>query len=964
MDKFIIGIKEHQYFGYIPVPLIVNDCTDEYCKIKRIVVFQDVIDDPDSYSSIQKEILSIIDNISDEKIYLYFNNNKKLSVTKFIASLEKEYIEKVIRPYIEKHIAHLFKILKNNDIEIYYKPYRYEYIYHSDKITLSDKPANAVFNFEYDEEGIKYYLTVNYDGRDIKIYHKKPIILLVKPALIELEHILMYIPDIDANKLRPFYDKEFVRVPKEMTIKYMDNFVKKIIRDYEVVAKGFEIINASTNKQAELWIENDWFGEYAFIPKFNYNGRRFKPSDQMINFVEFDKEKMIFTKFHRDLRWELKHLNSLIKLGLLQKNDDIYKIPCSSKDKAIQHQTAINWLNKHFGDIEQQDWRIVQNFSKKQYFVKDVKLDFKIEKKIDWFDIKAKVIIGEFEIPFYKFKNHILEGNKEYELPNGEIFIIPSPWFKKYKPLLKYAKKGKDQHLSLKKTHYRLLEETGHTDYVDYDTDKLHDFFNNPFGNDYKVPQLLKTNLRNYQKIGYSWLNTLRENQLGGILADDMGLGKTVQILASILKMLEDKKQILPKGKYDEANEHLYNLVIVPRSLLHNWVNEIKKNTPSIRVLLYAGNDREQLRPYVDKVDIIVASYGIVRNDIDFFKEIDFSYIVLDESQYIKNPNSKTYQAIKQIKGKYKVSLTGTPIENSLRDLWAQLNFLNPGLLGSFAFYRKNFINPIEKNNDQEAKDELKKLINPFVLRRSKTDVLEDLPDLEESIVICEMADNQKLLYEEEKSKVRNKILEIYGKGKLKQSSIYVLQALTKLRQIANHPAMAGFEEEESGKFDEIINRLEILQERGHKVLIFSSFVSHLEIFEKYFSKKKWKYEKIIGKTTKRQEAIENFQKTEDINFFLISIKAGGVGINLTAADYVFILDPWWNPAVEQQAIARAHRIGQENKVFVYKFITFDTVEEKILKLQDQKKEIFKNFIDSNNYFKYFPEQTIIQLFE
>jgi len=963
VEKFIIGIREHTSFGYLPTPLIVDNCTQEYCRIKRIVVYQDILDEPEIYTPIQKEILSIIDNYSDEKIYSYFNSNKKISITQFLSELTEETIQKHIRPFIEKHIKHLFDVLKNTDIEMYYKPYRYEYIYFSDRITLSKTKAQAIFHFDYNEEGIKYYLAVSYKGREIKIYQKKPIILLTNPALIELEHKLMYIEDIDANKLKPFYSHQFVSVPKTLAKKYFKNFVQKVIRDFNVVANGFEIINANSNKKAEIYIEKDWIGEYDFIPKFNYNGKLFKPSDNLENFVVFDEQKILFTKYSRDYMWELNLLNKLFNSGLLQKNDDVYKVAYNGKDKEEQQKLTINWLNGNFEKLKQSGFEIIQNFTQKQYFIKKFELEFKLENKIDWFDITAIVRIGEFEIPFYKFKNNILEHNNEYELPNGEIFIIPETWFSKYKNILKFSKHGKNKQLVLNKVYFFALDSIENIQYEKYNVETLNDFFRKDYKNEPAIPDSLKTNLRNYQKTGYAWLNALRQNRFGGILADDMGLGKTVQILTSILKLLQDSKQIVAKNNYDKNKEHIKNLIIVPRSLLHNWIREINKNTPLVRTLLYAGNDRFEVKSQIDKVDIVISSYGIVRNDIDFFKNIEFTYLVLDESQYIKNPVSKTYQAIKLLKAKYKVSLTGTPIENSLKDLWTQLNFVNNGILGSYSFFKKYFVNPIEKQDDEEAKEELKQIIGPFILRRTKSEVIKDLPDIDENIILCEMTDEQKILYEQEKAKIRNKVIEIYHTGKLKQSSIYVLQALTKLRQIANHPRIIGTDIE-SGKFDEVLNRLQTLREQNHKVLIFSSFVSYLELFEKYFKKKKCPYEIITGKTNNRQKAIHNFQNNEAINFFLISIKAGGVGINLTAADYVFILDPWWNPAIEQQAIARAHRIGQTKHVFAYKFITYETIEEKILKLQQKKLKLSNEFIDSYNYFNYFSEEAIVGLFD
>jgi len=963
VKKFIIGIREHPIFGYTAVPLIVGNCNDEYCKIIRSVVFQDVIDTPKEYTELQKEIVSIIDNYSDDKIYAYYNRaKKKRSITDFLASLDKDTINKMIRPFIEKHIFHLFKVLENTDIEIFYKPHRYEYIYFTDKITISPVPAKAIFNFERTGEGIKYHLSISFKGRDIPIYQKKPIILLNNPGLIELEHILMYLEDINANKLLPFYSNEFVNVRKEMELTYFKNFILKTVRDYDVKAKGFEILNLNPKKKAQLWIENDWLGEYAIIPKFDYNGKVFKSGDELNNFVDFNEEDFSITKFSRDKEWEQKHIDFLLKTNLIQKDKNIFKADYSGKDKNKQHDFSINWLNQNHKIIQDFGFEIVQRFSSKKYYVKEISLEFEVENKIDWFDINAIVKIGDFEIPFYKFRNNILDNKPEYELPNGEIVIIPETWFKKYKNVLKFAKKSKNNHFQLSKLHYFALQDTQDDKLEIIDTGELNKFFANPNKNSIKIPYNLETKLRDYQQIGYSWLNHLKKNNFGGCLADDMGLGKTIQILSAILKSLEEAGQISKSGKYIKNKNHLLNLVIVPRSLLHNWLNEVKKNTPSIRAIIYAGNDREKIKKTFNEHDLIITSYGIARNDLDFFTKFIFNYIVLDESQYIKNPNSKTYQAIKQLNAQNKVVLTGTPIENSLKDLWTQMNFVNDGIFGTFSFFRKNYIAPIEKNQNDDVKNELKRLIAPFIIRRTKEEVIKDLPDIEEQNIVCEMTEEQQAFYDEEKSKIRNKIIEFHQKGTLKQSSIYILQALTKLRQIANHPLMLK-NDNPSGKFDEIMSRLETLKERNHKVLIFSNFVKFLKLFEAEFEKRKWKYLMLTGETTKRQKMIDEFQEDDDTRLFLLSIKAGGVGVNLTAADYVFVLDPWWNPAIEKQAIARAHRIGQTKNVFAFKFITFGTIEEKIQILQKKKLKLANEFIDSNNYFKYFSEDAIVELF-
>jgi SNF2 family DNA or RNA helicase len=416
------------------------------------------------------------------------------------------------------------------------------------------------------------------------------------------------------------------------------------------------------------------------------------------------------------------------------------------------------------------------------------------------------------------------------------------------------------------------------------------------------------------------------------------------------------------------AEEQPASLIVLPTSLVHNWSNEIKKFTPALNVLLYTGVQRKKaidLKKLASYYDVIITTYGTMRNDISEISKVGFFYVILDESQFVKNPASKTYKAVMQLQAQHKLVLTGTPIENSLTDLWAQMNFLNPGLLGNLAFFQKAFIGPIEKNNDPEQQKSLQLMISPFMLRRKKEQVASELPALAEHVVYCSMAAEQEKMYEEEKSVIRNAILENIEKQGVKKSSFVVLQGLTKLRQLANHPSLLDSDSEEvSGKFEQMISMLRDLVAEKHKVLIFSSFVTHLKLIEESIVRQNWRYSLLTGKTTDRESVISQFQNDPQNYIFLISLKAGGVGLNLTAAEYVFITDPWWNPATENQAISRAHRIGQQKNVFVYRFITENSIEEKIQVLKDRKSALADKFINSNNPFAEITSEEIVDLFK
>ena len=406
------------------------------------------------------------------------------------------------------------------------------------------------------------------------------------------------------------------------------------------------------------------------------------------------------------------------------------------------------------------------------------------------------------------------------------------------------------------------------------------------------------------------------------------------------------------------------SLIVAPTSLIHNWLNEIKKFVPTLRAIGYTGPTRGKLSDIAGKFDIIVTSYGILRNDLDQFTNQSFLYVVLDESQMVKNPGSKTYACVMLLKSGNRLVLSGTPIENSLSDLWAQFNFINPGLLGNYNFFQGEFQFPIEKHGDEGKRDRLRQMIAPFFLRRTKSQVASELPELSEQIIYCDMNEVQENYYEREKSKARNLVLENINQSGLGKATMQILQSLMRLRQIANHPLLVDEEYiSGSGKFDEIVLNLENLYKEGHKALIFSSFVSHLNIIADWLRKQGINFSMLTGETTRREEVINTFQNKADCPFFLVSLKAGGVGLNLTAASYVFMLDPWWNPAAEKQAINRAHRIGQDKHVMVYRFITQNTLEEKIIRLQERKSQLADIFVNENP-FKNITEEEILELFD
>jgi len=601
---------------------------------------------------------------------------------------------------------------------------------------------------------------------------------------------------------------------------------------------------------------------------------------------------------------------------------------------------AFGWLDIHRDLFEDHGFSIRQrSLNGKRYFIGEYKIDVEVRENIDWFDIHAVIRFGEYEIPFQKIRRLITRKKLEFELPNGEIAVIPDSWINQYGDLFAFAEEDEGT-AKLAKHHLALVQDLkdGNMAKVEISR-KLEGLREFEKIEEAKMPDKFRGSLRPYQKAGYHWLRFLNEFRFGGCLADDMGLGKTVQTLA-FLQSLKEQAQEGP------------SLLIMPTSLVYNWEKEARKFTPQLKVFTYTGTNRTKDPSKFSRYDIILTSYGIVRLDIDLLDQFFFNYVILDESQAIKNPSSNIAKAVCRLKSRSRLILTGTPLENSTMDLWSQMNFINPGLLGAQSYFKNEFLHPIEKKGDEEKLKKLHGMIKPFILRRHKSQVARELPEKVENIQLCQLSDDQKKEYEQVKSYYRDRILENIENAGLNKSQLLLLQGLTKLRQIANHPKMVNPDYDgDSGKMEDVIFMLDNAIRDDHKILVFSQFVKHLSILADHLREEKIDFAYLDGSTKDRAGQVERFQEDKSLKVFLISLKAGGLGLNLTQADYVFILDPWWNPAIEAQAVDRAHRIGQENKVFTYKFITKDTVEEKIVALQRKKKKLAAELITTEQSF-------------
>lgn len=584
------------------------------------------------------------------------------------------------------------------------------------------------------------------------------------------------------------------------------------------------------------------------------------------------------------------------------------------------------------------------------------KVIYSVTSGIDWFEVDAKMVFGDQEIGIEQLKKRFKPGSDYIELGDGSRGLIPQEWLKKLERLFQHGEVKGDKILVSNKK-FTIVDEL--FDELEADvSDLIHEKKSKLLSFDkmqkYPLPKGIKGTLRHYQEDGFQWLCFLDEFQWGGILADDMGLGKTLQVITFI-------KHIIIKNKQT-------NLIVVPTSLLFNWENEIKKFAPSLKVHFYYGAQRIKSTDDFEKYDIVFTSYGHMLSDIEILKDYHFNYVILDESQAIKNPGSKRFKAARLLKANNRIAMTGTPIENNTFDLFAQMSFLNPGFLGSAKGFKADFAKAIDTDRDEIKAAELQRLIKPFVLRRTKTQVATELPDKIEEVLYCEMDKSQQKVYDAFRNEYRQRLVEKIDEEGMSKARFAVLEGLTKLRQICDTPEILPGNEKYTGKSVKTDLLMMHIKEKtaNHKILIFSQFVKMLRVIEDRIKKEGISYEYLDGQSTsdQRQASVEHFQNDESCRVFLISLKAGGTGLNLMAADYVYLVDPWWNPAVENQAIDRCYRIGQDKKVIAYRMICKNTVEEKIMELQKKKKSIAGDIVTTDEgVLKKLQKEDLIGLF-
>tara|TARA_B100001121_G_scaffold128102_1_gene112387 strand:+ start:788 stop:3505 length:2718 start_codon:yes stop_codon:yes gene_type:complete len=757
---------------------------------------------------------------------------------------------------------------------------------------------------------------------------KNKIQCILKNRLEWLQNPLLWMPFPSDKGLYCFCNGYIKKNPSKSFLNYLDNFLDR----NALVFEGNQAIQFiqrvySPNKKLLSWVVN--MDLQQFLPSddsptprldviyennqlmtalsYNYGNSNVLPQDT----TDVLKDATNGRLYKRQKDMEEIYQNDLMELFMSEELPFLLENPGH----------IARFLDKIVPTLKEREWVINSTIHDFNVLDTPIDLTFNVESpKQDWFEFSQNTTIDGQEMSFAEITRLLVE-NQGYIKTSGGYVKVSEESQQELKTLNSF------QAFTSKKS-FNMLEfmpllGISSIEGTDSNSSQFIENFKNFHRSEDTLGNDFNGELRDYQTYGVKWLSFLNQYQFGGILADDMGLGKTVQTIAFTTSI----EQTSPY------------LIIGPTNVIYNWEKEIDKFTKRKKTVIYGGTQRDKLLPKIAKSNYVITSYGILKNDIALLKNIPFEAIFIDEAQHIKNPKTQISKAVKQLNAKFRIAMTGTPIENYIQDLWNIFDFVMPDYLGKLS----QFENDIKDGR----KEQLKTRIKPFILRREKREVLDSLPEKTEIVIKCDMTPGQEKLYKTVLDAAKKGIKNVKGK----QERLNIFTALLKLRQVCIHPQLlkeVGATDIESSKFELAKEKISELIDEGHKIVMFSQFTEMLDIIGEWTKKEGFYTERIDGSVSAkaRMDAVDRFQSAEDPGMFLISLKAGGVGLNLTAADYVIHLDPWWNPAIESQATDRVHRMGQQNKVFVYKLITTGTIEEKIQELQDSKKQLLAEIID------------------
>jgi SNF2 family DNA or RNA helicase len=804
-------------------------------------------------------------------------------------------------------------------------------------LKLSEQPVKLSFKVEVSDRFINIFLITQVDGCDWASpgnYHFKSFLYWSGDTIYLPEHV-------EDLEVKAMFREGLLKFSINDTYNVFKTVITPLKERYLVeVPENFSIQQVSVEPSAQLHLGELNEQSLMLYPRYLYDKALLEKSDDKTEMVNDETGLKIIERKQEFEKQFFEFIRSLHPKFSTQRNNPYFYLPFSEVMKS-------GWFLKSIQTVQDAGYTVygLDQLKTFRYNTNKPKFEMKTSSGNDWFDLTIEISWGDMTVPLKEIRKAIANKQTTVLLDDGTLGLLPEEWIQQYGMMLKMGEESKENKgtMRVSKRHFGIMDDLG-------DAINNHEVLAEIKEKKEKLAKLedlqtsnlskkVKAKMRPYQQSGFKWLQTLDELGWGGCLADDMGLGKTLQVIA-FLQFLKEKYT----GKT--------HLVICPTSLLYNWQGEFDKFCPTMKYHIYYGQERELGDDHFEKYDVILTSYGLARNDLEALTKFSWHYIILDESQSIKNPDAATTKAVGLLPCENRIVMSGTPVQNNTYDLYAQFNFINPGLLGSRDFFKNEFANPIDKQGDKDKAQQLRKMIYPFLMRRTKEQVAPDLPDKTETILWCEMGREQRGAYESYRKYYRDLILKKIDEVGMNNAGFYVLEGLLRLRQICDHPRLVKDEEittEESVKSEELLREVE--ENTGqHKILIFSQFVEMLQIIKSELEKKKISFSYLDGSVsaTNRKDEVAKFQTDESVKVFLISLKAGGVGLNLTAADYVYIVDPWWNPAAEQQAIDRTHRIGQTRKIFAYKMICKDSVEEKILKLQEKKKNLSDELVSED----------------
>ncbi len=890
----------------------------------------------DCFNEEDKYLFQQIRKLQSPEIHKYLNRNSPFSgIWENIIHTDgddlPEETKSLMAEYLHPKLKKMFEEQSQNQFVFLLPDKKTFKTNHLQEIELSDRFISPAFKVRYANDAFELICLIKLPGETLSLDDNE-----CDSSLVFLHDNQLYTwqkPE-DVLLVEKFSRHKSIRFSKADWALTLQKEILPLTKDYSV---DFDksLVKEVKGGVPEIKVQLLEKGDYlVFQPIFSYQGFDIKPSDKP-TIVLPEADKILIIKRNNEAEeafiQKLEGLHSMFvrqpeTKSLILKGTDVLKN---------------NWFFLFIDEMKEAKipvygFEALKNF---KFNTARPSTHIHVSSGLDWFDAKVEIEFDNQRVGIAEIKKALAGKQSFVQLADGTLGILPDEWLKRYALLFKVGD-GKNDKLRLSRYHMSVIDELYENRdeaeisfALDEKFERIRSFKNIP---EIDTPSNLQAVLRPYQVAGYQWLSYLNDVGWGGILADDMGLGKTVQALT----MLE---------QYKATNGSLKAIVICPTTLIYNWQNEVKKFTPDLTYHIHHGNTRIRDLEALQQSNIIITTYGTLRSDINLLLKILFDYVILDESQAIKNPASKVTKAASLLTAKNRLCMSGTPLQNNTFDIFAQMNFLNPGLLGSMEFFRNEFATPIDKFGEQEQKEHLRKLLYPFILRRTKEQVAKDLPEKTETILFCEMEKEQRLIYDAYRNSYREKILGTIDEQGIDKSQLTILQGLMKLRQICDSPSILNEEEKypnHSIKLEELSR--ELSENIGdHKVLIFSQFLGMLALVKEKLQAEKIPFVYFDGSTspTEREKAIQQFQQEESCRVFLISLKAGGVGLNLTAADYVYIVDPWWNPAVEQQAIDRTHRIGQTKNIFAYRMICVDTIEDKILQLQERKKILAKELI-------------------